>query len=411
MNTIIFPRKEQAKNGIGPLYLRIVHGSQRTEVKLNQNVKLDKWDGHYENGNKTVNNWLDAQRRKLKEIEVYLIDRGIPLSVSVMRDHFTGKATRDEVLKSEQAELQRSEEMVLVLFDNYEKEARQRTKKPEPCTFANWKAVRNHLARFIEEKYSKSDIHISELTLDFVKKFHRWLCSAPTYNDRPITQNRALKIIQVIKYHIITQAKEREIISGDPWFFFKEKMKDVEQTYLTQEELDRLERLDLSRDPRLEFIRDKFLAQVWCACAWVDLENLTIRNIKMEKGQRFLEFFRKKTGVKQVVPISPQLEVLIKKYVNRQTSRLFPARTNQDFNRNLKLIASKAKIEKKLTSHAARRTYFTQAFGKGMTKEAMKAIGGWKNFGELSTYILAADKAALAKEAEKMQKKPLMQAV
>lgn len=52
-------------------------------------------------------------------------------------------------------------------------------------------------------------------------------------------------------------------------------------------------------------------------------------------------------------------EIILKKYLNNDSGRIFPQYSNQFVNRSLKIIAVMAGINKKLTFHIARHTFGT----------------------------------------------------
>jgi hypothetical protein len=120
---------------------------------------------------------------------------------------------------------------------------------------------------------------------------------------------------------------------------FKTISEEVDHIYLTEAELNRLYELDLSDNKHLQEVRDVFLAGCYTAQRYSDYSRINKSNIKEIDGTKYIELIQKKTGEKCIIPIRPELEVILKRY-----DYTLPKSFEQKVNEGIKKIAAKAKI-------------------------------------------------------------------
>jgi hypothetical protein len=109
--------------------------------------------------------------------------------------------------------------------------------------------------------------------------------------------------------------------------------------YLTAEELQKIYDLRLSGE--LEMVRDIFY--LGCSIAQrISDWRIGPNNIKQLKTGRAIELYHHKTGNRVLIPVSDQLEAILRKYKDRMpTVKELP---NFKINEGLKIIGQKAKI-------------------------------------------------------------------
>lgn len=183
---------------------------------------------------------------------------------------------------------------------------------------------------------------------------------------------------------------------------FKTLTEDVDNIYLTKEELQKFYNHDFSNNPKLERVRDLFLVGCWTGCRFSDLNQITPDKIKGD----FIEFKQKKTGQKVVIPIHPTVVRILKKYDGKLPGLI----SNQKYNEYLKQAAEIAEInetfikseskngltiEKKypkyelITSHTARRSFCTNAYKDNIPTLAIMSISGHRTEKAFLKYIKA----------------------
>jgi len=170
---------------------------------------------------------------------------------------------------------------------------------------------------------------------------------------------------------------------------FKSISEEAETFYLNEQEIDKLYKKDLSKDKRLERVRDLFIIGCWTGLRFSDLSTLSPQNIK----NGFFYVTQKKTGDPVVIPVHPVVSEIMAKYAGK----LPPAISNQKFNKYLQEAAQIAELDTEihkgmtrggqyvskkykkyelLTTHTARRSMATNLYKAGFPSQSIMAITG-----------------------------------
>ena len=209
--------------------------------------------------------------------------------------------------------------------------------------------------------------------------------------------------IKVLK-SILNEATERGINSN---FQYKSKKfsstrEQTDSIYLTEKELKEIEELDLSKNSRLDNVRDLFLIGCYTGLRFSDFSILSIDRIK----DGFIEIKSiLKTGNPIVIPLHPIVKNIIKKY----NGGLPKSITNQKTNDYLKEIGIQIpslkipfsttitkggiKISKTLnkfellSTHTARRSFATNEYLNGTPSITIMAITGHRTEKAFLKYI------------------------
>lgn len=192
-------------------------------------------------------------------------------------------------------------------------------------------------------------------------------------------------------------AIKNDWLNKDPFINFSAKIKPVKREYLTQEELARIEELDIGIR-RLYTVRDVFVFSCYTGLAYVDIEKLTPDNlVKGIDGKLWIQTFRQKTDTKSNIPLlSPALLILEKYSDDPETTNsgsLLPVNSNQKMNAYLKEIGTLAGINKILTFHLARHTFATTiTLANGVPIESVSEMLGHKSIRTTQIYAKVIDK-------------------
>jgi hypothetical protein len=184
---------------------------------------------------------------------------------------------------------------------------------------------------------------------------------------------------------------------------FKSISEEVEHIYLTETELKALFELDLSDNEPHQIVRDVFLCGCYTAQRYSDYSKLSKSNIKIINGKKFIELIQKKTGEKCIIPIRPELDIILQRY-----DYTLPKTFEQKVNEGIKKIGLKAKItelihiEKNkgglkvksdikkcdlITTHCARRTGCSLMYLAGIPIIDIMKISGHRTPNEFLKYI------------------------
>jgi len=177
---------------------------------------------------------------------------------------------------------------------------------------------------------------------------------------------------------------------------------------LTEDEVQSIYELDLSKDKGLEEQRDVLIVACSTALRFSDVSSLTKKHLIEDNGKQYIQIKSKKTSEVVSLPLDHRLREIIKKYSD--TVRGFPtAYSNQVINRYLKEIGkrveslhsgetiSKTKGGKQvtemkmrydlLTTHTGRRTFATLWYKRNVAPQFIMKLTGHKTESAFFKYI------------------------
>lgn len=188
---------------------------------------------------------------------------------------------------------------------------------------------------------------------------------------------------------------------------FTSPMPELFKIYLTESEIARIQKLNLSRDPKMMKVRDVFIIGCRTGLRFSDL--MRIQPANMSVNERLLKMETQKTNELVYVPLSPDVIELCKKYKG-----LFPRITNGLFNFYIKKIGELAnicedievralkggevvyRIAKKyelISAHTARRSFATNAYLANVPTIAIMRITGHRTEEAFMKYLRIASES------------------
>lgn len=161
-------------------------------------------------------------------------------------------------------------------------------------------------------------------------------------------------------------------MNKNPYHKFKPKTAETERIVLSAKEVMDLEALTFRTEEfYLELVRDMFLFSCYTGLRFSDMCCLRYEDINHDKEGMVLNIVTQKTNKQLLLPLyklhERKPETIIQKYrteVMYERGLIFHKYTNQYFNRTLKKIATRAGIQKSVTSHVARHTFATHLAAK-----------------------------------------------
>ncbi|MCK5905941.1 MAG: phage integrase SAM-like domain-containing protein, partial [Flavobacteriales bacterium] len=240
----------------------------------------------------------------------------------------------------------------------------------------SYQGTLNKLNLFGQEIYK---LNYDTITMDFYYDFIEW-CESKGYS-----KNYIGKFISNIK-HFMSEAHE-EMLHNNLVFKskkFKKLAEDTDELYLTIEELNKIEEVDLSNYPEgYNTARDLFIIGAYTGLRVSDFNNLSEDNILYVIDTKVIKVATKKTGEPVVIPIHP----IVNRILDKRNGDLPPKLSDQKINDYLKVIGKEAEINanfkrtstkggEKVTTlnpryehiktHTARRSFCTNAYLSGM---------------------------------------------
>jgi integrase/recombinase XerD len=344
--TILFVIKLTKLNGKGlcPVNVRITYQGVRKENATGYFVDPKFWDAKRQ---LTTSKALDAISAN---IQLELIKQKIKnayLSILLETDDFEA----DDIYHKYLGKPLKESEFVVRYFQKYlDKIFKLIGKDLKLATWKKYNYACIQIVGFIKFKYKKNDISLDKINLQFLTEFEYYLKTEQ--NQCQSTINKAIQRFR----RLITIGIAEGFLEKDPFILYKAKKVKKEVIFLTQEELETVERTKIAQ-PRLALVKDLFIFCCYTGLAYVEMAHLSKQNIQIGfDGVNWIQMKREKTQRQISIPILPIAQEIIEKY-STDSNRIFPPISNQKFNSYLKEIAEITGIEKRLTHHIARKTF------------------------------------------------------
>jgi integrase len=267
-------------------------------------------------------------------------------------------------------------------------------------SISTYRQCLTHLRDYAASKRLRLDF--DSIDLDFYLSYTEYL------SGRGYRPNYIGKLIKMLKT-FLNEALERGLtnnINHKKRRFATPKEK-VDNIYLTFKELEELWRLDFSKEPRLEKVRDLFLFGCYTGLRFSDFSKVRPDNIDLNAG--LIEIQTQKTGELVSIPILPITREILAKYEGKTANSLPNSISNQKFNAYLKEIAERflplhsttakestihgKKVSQtvpkwqRVTTHTARRSFATNMLLSGFPAQKIMKITGHKTEAAFMTYL------------------------
>ena len=249
---------------------------------------------------------------------------------------------------------------------------------------------RNHLSTLALLQEFKKDVSFSDLTFEFISSFEYFLQS------RGYHTNTIAKHMKHLKRHI-NVAINKDYMEIQKYAFRKYKIKTVENkhTHLVPEELEKLEKLNLTgRYVKYQKTLDAFLFCCYAGMRYSDFINLSPNNIVEIRQETWLIYKSVKTNTEVRLPLYLLFEgkgiAILEKYQDN-LQEFFHLRDNSNVNKDLIVIARMAGLSKKISFHTARHTNATLLIYNGVNITTVQKLLGHKSVKTTQVYTNVMD--------------------
>lgn len=285
-----------------------------------------------------------------------------------------------------------------------------------------------HFKEFMKDTGITYDFQ--DVDLDCYVKYKAWLMAQDISKDKADPKHEPVHYADntiggfIKKLKCVLRAAESRGYPVNPAYksteFKAQSSVDVDTIYLTREEVERFEKVDLTQKEdgkNLELARDIFLVGVWTAQRVSDYNNLKPENIKVVDNNgtpmTYISIHQQKTGRLVEIPCNAKVREILNKY-----PKGLPHLSDQKINKYIKDIGKMAKIDevvevkgsrggqlikeyyKKydlICTHTARRTGATLMYLDGIAIYDIMKVTGHKSVTTLEKYIRA-DKLEVAQK-------------
>ncbi|WP_029034231.1 site-specific integrase [Salinimicrobium terrae] len=346
-----------------------------------QRAKETKQFKEYPEFNARLNNFETAINTAFRK----LLNDGVQPNNTILKEAFEAELSGN-ILQGRKLTL-------LKFIENYIEESKAHKKEG---TVKVYTTAYRYLKKY--SSYLNKEIDFHSIDLEFYNNYISFLSL-----EHKLAANTVGKHIKTLKT-FMNEATDRGYNTNLE--FKKRKFKTVREEsdsiYLTLEELEKFEKLDLSASPRLEKVRDLFLIGCYTGLRFSDFTQIKPENIIVEKS--IIQVRTQKTGERVSIPLHKTVKKILAKYDN-----ILPkAYTNQVMNRYLKDVASLAglketvettitrggKVEKMpskkfdlVSTHTARRSFATNLYLADVPSISIMKITGHRSERSFLQYI------------------------
>ena len=288
-----------------------------------------------------------------------------------------------------------------------------------PGTVRHYNSAKGVITRFLAH-ISKPDILFEEIDMKFYYDFRDF-----AYTNEELSDNYFGTCIKFLKT-VMNEAAD-EGLNANMIYKNKKFVKvniDVENIYLTADQLEIMFKKDLSKLEKLDRVRDLFLVGCWTGLRFSDFTNIQPENI----DGNFIDIKTQKTGEKIAIPIHPTVKAILEKYAGKTPNSLPPPISNVKMNEYLKDLGKEldfdeiitleknrgGRIEKQskalhelLTTHTARRSFASNMFRLGVPSMIIMAVTGHRSEASFMKYIKVTPREKAAIMAEIWQRQAM----
>lgn len=408
MATTFFLRTKK-KSGFAPICVRVQSSVLKINIRQSTNMKVSIHKWNLSRSSLAFRDYINSAegRRLFKKIE--------EIRLTIDERIISGKGVTAEQVKQIVYEIVYRECLQkathTMTLNNYVNqylqqacEGKRKTQKGlnfSKGTIKSLRVVKDLLTSFQNVMGRVYDF--DDINYDFRTRFIDYLYNEKKYNINTVAKclNTLITIIAAAEtegYHNNRQCLGRQ---------FKARRKDVDNIYLTKEELVALTQADItSLSHNHEVARDIFMVGVYTAQRVSDYNNIGPENIRWnDDGSIVINLRQKKTGVWVSIPARDELKQILMKYDYK-----LPRINDKSINLCIKEVARIAGINTPVTiettsggvpvletkpkyalihTHTARRTAATLMYLAGMDVFNICSVTGHSSIAMLKKYIKA----------------------
>ncbi len=368
----VIKKNKKKSNGLIPVYLRIIEGEKNTFRSTGIDIPEDAWD---ERNQKVRSKHPNSGRmnqmiaKKISELE--------DLRLQLDGNRGLGKAVKSISIKK----VSDNKLSFSMFFKEYVNQQKIDKK------FGTHKKVESVLKKFNDYNVHK-DVKFSDFTFEYLKTYENYLRSLGNTTN---TIHANLKVFRML----FNKAVELDIIpiQNNPFGKYKLKTEKVEKTFLTQDEVNKIDAVLVTKGSKMEAHKDMFVFA--CYAGGIRISDLLqLRIERYDKTTNILSFFVHKTKNNHTIKLPQRAVELINKYIPEGKTKgyifglleedIFKATpdvlltkissANAYANKNLKTIKDLAGIDKQISYHSSRHTFCVLALKNGIGFEMVSKI-------------------------------------
>ncbi len=393
---LILRKEKENKKGLSPLYIRITHQRKSTFKYLDIKIKKEDWNVT----SQKVKNTHPNSTRLNNYLNKVLVDYENAYLKRLGQGQFiSSRSIKESVIRIESIDF----------IDFFKSHLKSRLDQKKYGTHDKEKVIFNKLKDFIK----KEELNIHEIDVNFLDSFGDHLRNFHKNKTNTIHGNFRILRMLLNKAEIKNYIKHE----NNPFRNYKLEREETHRVYLTEKEIKKIRKLKIDPNTKMFHHREMFIFACYaCGLRISDLLTLKWSNIEDDH----VEVIMQKTNKTLRFKLLKKARKILKSYSDRKNETfVFPflnSHVEDDqkelyrqissctayYNKDLKKIAEKCKIEKNLSSHIARHTFATIALKQGVKIEYVSKLLGHSSIKTTQIYSKIID-AELDKAMDKLK--------
>lgn len=351
---------KKRKDGLCPIHYRVIIDKKTIKLTSGEYELESNWnkkDGLVK-GSKTsqINCLLDSQVAMLKDFLRQQKSIGTTLTTDLVKT-FYSKDDKDD------------------FFIAYDTFCKRKFKEVSLGTQKHYLLLKKRIEQY------RPNLKVQDIDLRFIENFDTFLRNKSVISDAGLF-NRHKNLKAFIRFAI-----KQNLLKSNPYEDFKMPKCKQKFEHITQQELKKIKELNLTgykNNTGLSITLDMFLFSCYTGMRCSDVQNLKWSSII---NMQYIKMDTQKTGAQLVMPLSRLAKLILMRYKKYKSEYVFPKRTNECLNRNLKLIAEYCEIDKKITFHMARHTFATILADENVNPFHIAKLMTHSNMKQTMTYV------------------------
>ncbi|OQP49290.1 hypothetical protein A4H97_28515 [Niastella yeongjuensis] len=254
-------------------------------------------------------------------------------------------------------------------------------------TFCKLITAKSRLQEFMDHRYTKEDLVLSDLEYSFISEFTKHIII-----KHKNSHNTVWKYVQIIK-EIIDRAVAHGWITTNVFTLFTWNYKEPDgKIWPTMAEMLHLIHFDF-KEQELSQIRDVFVFQSFAGLSYAELYKLKPEHLVTGIDDKtWIDQRRQKTSVSETLPLLPICVEILERFKSNphcvRKNKCLWVPSNQYYNRSLKVIGEKTGIVCMSNCHQARYFFANEiAHANGVELKIIGTLLGQKDGRSINTYV------------------------
>ncbi|KQB41994.1 Phage integrase domain containing protein [Flavobacterium daejeonense] len=305
-----------------------------------------------------TNSLLDSDVARIKDFLREQRSLGNTLSTDMVKNYFSKTSTDD----------------FATVFDEFSKRKFSEIKE---STQKHYLFIRKSVIEF------KPNLKVQDIDTKFIEQLDEFIRKT---SKRGVSDTGMFNRHKNMKTFVLYLLKNK-LLTTNPYDDFKAPKCRQKFGHITTIELEAIRELDLSNCTNqngLALTIDMFLFACYTGLRYSDVRNLKWANVI---NMQYLNLETQKTSKEGNIPLTRLAKKILMRYKVYRTENVFPSRTNECLNRNLKVIATMCEIKKVVTFHMGRHTFATILANANVNPFHIAQLMTHSNMKQTMTYV------------------------